>query len=479
MAAEAAACLSAEFFDGLAALKDTFTNNVFAAMGKQARPVLSKMMVVWILWQGIQMGLKAESATERLKKILEKGLLVAICAIALLPSKTNPAPLIYQWAITPFEEMTLAYGSEVLDVMATVDRGGAKSPYGQLACGVETQIFGFLELIGRIITDNYPSWKSMLSGGFLVTVLACLMLMVPFAFVISIFAAFLLEAMFKVTAFGIVAPLTIFCIPFEPLRPFAIAALRVVLGAGLTVIFAAGAMGFTMQAVDIHGHRLYEQMNPSGAARAEAEAAQKEWEQRCAMSVDATSPECVALLVKKMEAEQKVTNDFHVFTREYFLLFVLGFASILLHLSAKSLASNISGANDGAGPAAATVAAAKATLGAGAYYGSRALFGAGGARSSVIGALSPGRGLYDSQGAALTGGQLIQQHGMVGGVMARMAQGMGAGAESAQMAARRTAPSMSAGGGNAELTATLQELNKTLQGFNGGKGGAAGRTRTG
>src|SRR5205085_668090 len=82
-------------------------------------------------------------------------------------------------------------------------------------------------------------------------------------------------------------------------------------------------------------------------------------------------------------AQQMTQSTFTVFDYEFMMLFVIGFASILLHLQAKALASNISGANDGAGPAAATVAAGKAVMGGGLYAASRGLFGAGGAGAAV------------------------------------------------------------------------------------------------
>jgi len=85
-----------------------------------------------------------------------------------------------------------------------------------------------------------------------------------------------------------------------------------------------------------------------------------------------------------VSASDQVVNQptaidaFRVFSDQYFYMFVIGFASVLLHLSSKTLASNISGANDGAGPAAAVVAGAKMTLSAGMYGASRPAGGAGG-----------------------------------------------------------------------------------------------------
>ncbi|HEX6959001.1 MAG TPA: hypothetical protein VF194_13530 [Ferrovibrio sp.] len=87
------------------------------------------------------------------------------------------------------------------------------------------------------------------------------------------------------------------------------------------------------------------------------------------------------------------------------MMSVLGFASILLHLQAKALASNSSGANDGAGG----------------FHAMRMGFGAGGLVSSASGVLR-GQGMSEIAGKGLTAaGQAIHQHGLIGGSLAALA----------------------------------------------------------
>jgi hypothetical protein len=76
-----------------------------------------------------------------------------------------------------------------------------------------------------------------------------------------------------------------------------------------------------------------------------------------------------------------------VFSDGYWLTLILGFISVLFHLKAATLASNISGASDGPGAAAAVVGAGMAALGAlkgaGFYAGKKALEGARGTAGRV------------------------------------------------------------------------------------------------
>src|SRR5260221_4379792 len=154
-------------------------------------------------------------------------------------------------------------------------------------------------------------------GGFtaLGLIVAAAILALPFLFVWGIFMAFVLEGVFKLLAITAVAPLLVVCAAFQPTRGFAISGARVVLGGILTVVLAAVAMGFTLSVLDIFIAKM--PVGPSGFTTGI-----KEW----------------------------------VLSKDYWAAFILGFVSVLFHLKAATLASNISGASDGPGAAAAVVA---------------------------------------------------------------------------------------------------------------------------
>ena len=114
-------------------------------------------------------------------------------------------------------------------------------------------------------------------------------------------------------------------------RGFTEAAIRLYLPGGLTIVFAALAMGFTL----------------------------------------AVTHAFVSDLIVAVGVAQ---GDFFL-TWAYWGMLLLGFISVLLHLKAATLASNISGANDGAGPAAATIVGAKLAVAATAATAFRAAGG--------------------------------------------------------------------------------------------------------
>ena len=114
-------------------------------------------------------------------------------------------------------------------------------------------------------------------------------------------------------------------------RGFTEAAIRLYLSGGLTIVFAALAMGFTL----------------------------------------AVTHNFISDLIVAVDVAQ---GSFFL-TWAYWGMLLLGFISVLLHLKAATLASNISGANDGAGPAAATIVGAKLAVAATAATAFRAAGG--------------------------------------------------------------------------------------------------------
>jgi hypothetical protein len=105
---------------------------------------------------------------------------------------------------------------------------------------------------------------------------------------------------------------------FPATRGFAASGMRIVLGGVLTVVFAAVAMGFTL-------------------------------------SVLSTFLTKVPMTAGSFVGGNNGVAAW-VQSPQYWAAFILGFVSVLFHLKAATLASNISGASDGPGAAAAVVA---------------------------------------------------------------------------------------------------------------------------
>ena len=212
-------------------------------------------------------------------------------------------------------------------------------------------------------------------------------LLLPWTFVMLIFAAYVVEAIFKFLAVTALAPVWLVSAFFQRTRSFLEAAIRLYISGGLTVVFAAVAMGFTLAVTDSYIQPLFTAV---------------------------------------------MDGKYLIMTWGYWAMLVLGFISVLLHLKAATLASNISGANDGAGPAAATVMAGKMTVG---LAGAAALR-YGGLRQMAGWA---GGGLQDTRTAAgwARGGLPGAAIGAAGDIAAGAAGAVsGAGSRAADLARR-------------------------------------------
>jgi hypothetical protein len=226
-------------------------------------------------------------------------LTITLCSIAL-----NGVDLYWDWVYQPtYDAMNQLATSLVVKSSTGID---VRSLSGMLG-SVEERIFNVLKIVALLWKDGGLTNIGM--------IFAAVILSLPYLFVWGIFMAFVLEGVFKLLAITSVAPLLIVAAAFPPTRGFATSGMRIVLGGVLTVIFAAVAMGFTLSVLDTFINKL--PMTGGSFTGGTAE-----WVQ---------SP-------------------------QYWAAIILGFVSALFHLKAATLASNISGASDGPGAAAAVVA---------------------------------------------------------------------------------------------------------------------------
>ncbi len=428
--ASQAGCITCAYFNSLATLKTEFSLEVFNDLAPQLAPLLQGAMTILIIF--IAGRAMVTGNIQHLSGVVKLAILLPILGVAMQPGTVSNPPLIYKWIIDPIEELGLGIGQQVLAgtyalvgqhqlqnqaVASAVAAAQTGTPsYGALAAIVEAQIFSILNSIYSGIISPSLNAGGVLNGSFFVNLIAGIMLILPYLFVICIWGAFMVEAMFKFLAVGIVAPLLVFAAAIGSTRSFATAGVRILAGAAFTIIFACGALGFSMSVVDTYAGKL--QVSTSNTAPLNSPQYKNALAAYNAAGCNTynnivNNNNCSALnqnLTNIIDGYTHVgpSQAFKIFTPSYWRLFIIGFASVLLHLAAKTMASTLTGANDGPGPAAATVAAGKMVLGGGAFALSRAAFGSGGIGGS----------LQDmARGNAPPGslGQGMAQHGLVGG----------------------------------------------------------------
>ncbi|TAN56713.1 MAG: hypothetical protein EPN26_03450 [Rhodospirillales bacterium] len=473
------ACYSCDFFNILTTMKDGFSYQIFREVAPQATSIIKHALELWLILMGMSWFFFPSKAGQMTMSTLFKLPWIAMALASI--HQVDGVPWVFSKVISPIEAMGLNYGIAILNTLGSarpvLPEGApdtAAYGYTQLAALVEQQMFSVIQFCYELAT-----LKPQFDIDTLIRFIASIILALPFLFVVGIFTAFLLEAMFKVVAVGIVSPLLVMCAIFGPTRPFAIAGARILLGAALTIIFASGAMGFTITGVNHYSVPFMEKVASMKGENLK--------DPTLLNDVDKKKIEDAAICERMNSffgfgrsiapgryqelncSELYVPNQANeiIFSKNYIILFVIGFSSILLHLASKSLASNLSGANDGAGPAAAVVAGAQMALGAGTYAATRLAFGQGGAGTTAQQMLR-GEAFTGAGGSPLSAGQMLHQHGALGApaalVMA-MRNGFSNGSQGAADMALQNQMSPGAqrfSSGGQDTSQSFQELNKNL-----------------
>ena len=425
---------SGPFFNELYHIKYAFSTGVFDTLAPAMLSFMRTGSTLYISLVFLSMVFQPEKGKER-----AEGLKVSIACFTIaiiLLSQVGSTSVVLQvfWAI---EDMSLAIAIEILRALPTyatlsdlpyaMDTQGATILVGGQTIVNEQQMFDVLLMMKDIAYGN----GTILSPGAVARVIMSIIGTLPYLFVLGIFAAFMAEAMFKYVAMATATPILIALFPVKFFRPFSTAGIRILIGAFFTLVFAAGAMGFTMVAIANFKDDIETKLSSSRNAGLDG-LVYKVWcdpgfawaPPRNAVGAltyyDQTSPSLQSLKLTQQQCAQAEElsreGDWIVFSPEYLMLIVVGFLSVLLHLSAKTLASNISGANDGPGPAAAVVMGAKMAAAGGAAgamkYGGGALFGGGGAGASMKDIM---RGNKNVTAGGMQGvGQSLAAHGLVG-----------------------------------------------------------------
>jgi hypothetical protein len=296
-------CLTCGMFDLFDQLAQGYARDAFNVIAPSAKLAFNAYVGAWIAWTFIYNAMIRGDLS--IQMIVPRIMIITLCSVAL-----NSVDLYWQWIYQPaYDAMNQLSTTLVVKSSTGLDVSTLSGMLGT----VEERILKLLTICGSIWSEG-----GLTSIGL---IFAAVILSLPYLFVWGIFMAFVLEGVFKLLAITAVAPLLVVCAAFQPTRGFAISGARIVLGGIMTVVFAAVAMGFTLSVLDTFIAKM--PIGPDGF---------------------------------RVDISQWVLSP------EYWAAFILGFVSVLFHLKAATLASNISGASDGPGAAAAVVAGGMSAL---------------------------------------------------------------------------------------------------------------------
>lgn len=281
------------------------------------------------------------------------------------------------------------------------DQTIANGVYAYLWGHVEATLYPVLNILAWQLKD--AGWTAWIGAAVLAIVIG-----VPLAFVLGIFAAYLFQTMFYYMAITALAPGLVVALLFKPSRGWMWAALKFLFGGALTLVFASVAMSFTGAIIYLGLQDVWSQTGGSSATMVSD--ALINAANQANSTVDA--PNSLA----KTEFSARI---FSITTSAFWITALMAWVSVLLHLNAPKIASNISGSNDSATSAAMVVAAGQMAVG----MAARTMMG----NSSMGGGALGAAGAFVNAARGGGGSASLASHGVVGMAAERLGRMLGGG----------------------------------------------------
>jgi len=423
--------------------------------------ILPVIMSILLIWYSLKLIMIWGPLEENFRQIMKVCLLGGIATVVL----ASPTSL-FSFVVSPIVNAGSNLGRLVLwttldpDMKNLIESGKltpgegiANIPIAEMVWLVDRQIDWIIYLGYKILNADSGVWYVVNYGPRL---LAAAPLLIGGVFLLSLFTAYCVEALYKFLAAMIALPLAVMAAMIPAGRPYFGAVIRLLLGGAFTLFFLAVAMGFTGRAVSSLEPYIVGEM--TGAQVEEIDAAQTKVDVACASRISRKSSECAEARIALENIE--TANEITVFGPAYIVLLVLLVVSVIVHMAAKTIAMNLAGVNDGPGPAAMVVGAA--TAGAGAMWGASKWTAAKAAAPIARGAETISRRMPWSSGGGGAGASDILASRRV------PTDSAGAGDTLGNTPGASSPPPSSGSGGGAGadfsgLKKSIDELNKTMK----------------
>jgi len=339
----------------------TFANAIYAGVMPHAKNLLIIVAQLWLLTFVAKLIVVPREHGGAWWEFLKHAGIFVITSLFL----TNSGYFFY-WIFNLFQNTACSFGTFLIGLGGTTapnlagDTAGVGGTIGDSYASLWQYVEGAINPLIAFIGNRIDQENMVTKIG---VVAEYAPLLIPFIFVMGVFAAFLIQAHFYFVVLAGLFPLLAVGMAFDKTRGYVVGAIRLCLSGALTIVTASIALAFTANIIK------------SGVTAFTSSAASG--------------------------------NTIMMGNSSYWQLFLTGFISIMMHLLAPRIAANISGATDSAATAAGVVAAGQLlgakTLGL-SYKGAKA--GAtGGASLLGDGAKAAGAKLADRFSRASPGGE--------------------------------------------------------------------------
>lgn len=402
-------CVLCKTFTNFGSTASAFRETAYATLAGPALALAQAIMLMWILAFVGGLFLKPKEGSEAAPRLF-----VQFGWFGLVAGLLSSPDWLFVNVVGLMEETAVGTAGVLFDAArGTFAAAGGGNSWASISTnqtvdnGVYAYLWGHVEATLYTIV-NMMIWqldRTLSSAGIfamhalVMALIVIIVLGLPLTFVLGIFAAYLFQTMFYYMAISAVAPALIAGMLFKWSRGYAWAALKFLLGGALTLVFAAVAMSFTGAVIYLGLQGMWDKAAGSGANLVSD-----------ALIAAANATNGQPDTVNPLAQTEFASSIFSPLSSSFWITALICWVSVLLHLNAPKIASNISGSNDSATTAALVVAAGQAAVG----FAGRAALGTslqgGGALGAAGAFVSALRGNSSAENP-LTG---FTSHGLMG-----------------------------------------------------------------
>lgn len=344
-------------------LMEELGRDLSSLISEVALPLIGPFVYLLLTWYALKMILLVGTVGEILREI-SKVVFFTMIAVGVLAQPD----VIFSWVINPL----LNAGANLAELIqwhtlsskmkAAINSGAfSKSP------GIEgNPIAEMMWLVDRqidwVIYLSYKIVQSDTGVMYVLNYVPRLFAAAPLLFLsvglLGLFCAYTAEALFNFLIGAVMIPLGVVGFVMPKGRAYAGAVFRILLAGALTIVLLSIAMGLTGRIVSVLEPALIGEL--TGQKATEIAGLQDDVVNACKNGQE--NQNCVDS--KSALEKVQAADSINVFGPAYTLLIVMLILSIILHMKAKTIAGNLTGINDGPGPAATVVGLATASAGA-------------------------------------------------------------------------------------------------------------------
>lgn len=368
-------CITCQFAQDLITFTNDFAKRGANLLSGGISAFANSLALLVLSWWGIKTMIMRDHS------ILSKPLINFALICLVVVSFLNDPTLIFRWFLWPVQDFTVGLSELIMTEFnplgSEIQPPDSYETYARIIWFVEQMASWVVFLAIKIIQDT-SFWPTDVVQ----RLFAGLLLAAPWFFILMMQALFMVEAAFMFALFGIMSPLLL-AVYITPVgRPYLPAFSRVLLSKALTVFFAAIVISFTGFAVQKHQVKVRALIDPGNSAIVQ----QMVGEQKIACSSTTNSSYDSELCQQAKDRVLSAQNpEFKLFDTYFMTLLAIGFISLFFHLQTKSWASNLAGAQDGAGGAAAVAGIVTGAAGVGLTMATGIFSGGAGIAAKVAG----------------------------------------------------------------------------------------------